>query len=65
MLASSHVYLIMVMLFCPAQVALGSGYSENFVIRITTAKVASGIVVQILLMGSSRPVRAYLTGQSG
>lgn len=63
-MASGLVYLLVVLLISPAPISTDpAGYLASFLIRVITAAITSGIVVQILFMAGSGLAKAYIGGQ--
>lgn len=63
-IASGVVYLLMVLLLDPSQTA-GTGFFASFLTRVLEAAVAACIVVQLVFMAASRPVKVFLEARDG
>lgn len=64
-MASGLVYLLAVLLLNPGIIGEQPAYPATFLVRVGVAAIVNAIVVQVLFMAASRPVKTFLNGASG
>jgi len=59
-IASGLVYLLVVLYLSPGLMAAQPAFTGSFLFRVTVAAITNAIVVQVLFLAISRPVKKYL-----